>query len=113
MGTADEWIWSLIQKKLETLKGAGLGNSAAEEKHEDLKQESEESEDGFDDDDEFDDLVAELDNEATDVPDENSAKCPQSNKRKSDATDIPDAKKKSKQNTPIPSSRDRHNSSSS
>lgn len=57
---------SLIQKKLETLKGAGLGNSVAEEKHEDMKQEKEEEiEDGFDDDDDFDDLVAELDNKST------------------------------------------------
>ena len=55
---------SLIQKKLGTLKGAGLGNSAAEEKHEDMKQENED-EDGFDDDDDFDDLVAQLDNEAS------------------------------------------------
>lgn len=62
---------SLIQKKLETLKGAGLGNSAAEEKYENLKQEEEENDeeiDGFDDDDEFDDIVAELDNEASPVP---------------------------------------------
>lgn len=57
---------SLIQKKLETLKGAGLGNSVAEEKHEDMKQEKvEEIEDGFDDDDDFDDLVAQLDNDPT------------------------------------------------
>ena len=60
---------SLIQKKLETLKGAGLGNSAVEEKHENLKQEDENDEenDGFDDDDEFDDIVAELDNETSSV----------------------------------------------
>ena len=59
---------SLIKKKLETLKGAGLGNSVAEEKHEDMKQEKEEEiEDGFDDDDDFDDLVAQLDNESTEA----------------------------------------------
>ena len=28
-GTADDWIWNLIQRKLETLDDAGLGGSAA------------------------------------------------------------------------------------
>jgi len=108
--TADEWIWSLIQKKLETLKGAGLGNSVAEEKHEDMKQEKvEEIEDGFDDDDDFDDLVAQLDNDPTATL-KSSIETPKiSNKRKSDSTNIPDAKKKNKL---IPSS-DNHQKSSS
>ena len=68
---------SLIKKKLETLKGAGLGNSVAEEKHEDMKQEKEEeNEDGFDDDDDFDDLVAQLDNESTDAKAKSSVETP-------------------------------------
>jgi len=103
---------SLIQKKLETLKGAGLGNSVAEEKHEDMKQEKEEEfEDGFDDDDDFDELVAQLDSKASDAKNKSSETII-SKKRKSDSTNIPDAKKKSKTNKPIPSSDNQQNSSS-
>ena len=53
--TADDWIWSLIRKKLDTLEEAGLGNSASHvttETYAGKAEEVEESDD-WDDDDAF------------------------------------------------------------
>ena len=74
--TADDWIWSLIRRKLDTLEEAGLGNSASHVTTEDRSGviSQQEADDDWDDDEFFKECVEAT--ERASLSDDSLDKCP-------------------------------------